>query len=210
MGEYLALTGQVIGPSEAIGLGLADLMVPSGRLPALLEALCDQPHTSAAAVEATIRVHSVSPDIQPQGLLADRTLVDTHFGQPTLAMVMASLAVDGSAFASAALAALRRRSPQMLDVSLTQIRRARSMSLAAELRMERDLVRHCFATRLGAAAETVEGIRALVIDKDHAPKWSPARIEDLDDAVTAAYFVSPWPVHIHPLRMLEQDDGGTR
>ena len=69
---------------------------------------------------------------------------------------------------------LRKRSPLMLHVSLEQIRRARSMSLADELRMERDMVRHVLPACAQAGAqpsETVEGIRALaMVDKDHASR----------------------------------------
>jgi enoyl-CoA hydratase len=90
----------------------------------------------------------------------------------------------------------------MLHVVLAQIRRARRLSLADDLRMERDLVRHCFALRPVAQSETVEGIRALAVDKDHSPKWQPARAEEVDMAEVAAFFVSPWPAHAHPLRDL--------
>jgi enoyl-CoA hydratase len=77
------------------------------------------------------------------------------------------------------------------------------MSLADDLRMERDLVRHCFHRRPGTAGETVEGIRALAVDKDHAPRWNPARIEDVAREEVQAFFASPWPAHAHPLRMLD-------
>ena len=74
------------------------------------------------------------------------------------------------------------------------------------LRMERDLVRHCFHTghlqRSGASSETVEGIRALAIDKDHAPRWNPGRIEDVTPDMVAPFFQSPWPRHAHPLAAL--------
>jgi hypothetical protein len=100
------------------------------------------------------------------------------------------------------LQTLHKRSPLMLAVSLEQVRRARSMSLADDLRMERGLVRRCFALRPGSASETVEGIRALAIDKDHAPRWNPARIQDVTPAMVAAFFDSPWPTHAHPLRDL--------
>ena len=73
------------------------------------------------------------------------------------------------------------------------------MGLADDLRMERDMVRQCFHLRPGAASETVEGIRALVIDKDHSPKWNPARIEDVTPEMVAPFFVSPWPASAHPL-----------
>ena len=94
----------------------------------------------------------------------------------------------------------------MLHVTLEQIRRARNMALADDLRMERDLVRHCFypahLARSGVATEVVEGIRALAVDKDHTPRWAPARIEDITPAMVAPYFQSPWPAQAHPLRDL--------
>jgi enoyl-CoA hydratase len=77
------------------------------------------------------------------------------------------------------------------------------MTLAEDLRMERNLVRHCFTTahlgRSGVRSETVEGIRALAVDKDHKPQWSPLRVEDVAPDMVAPFFVSPWPVHAHPL-----------
>jgi hypothetical protein len=90
----------------------------------------------------------------------------------------------------------------MLHVVLEQIRRARQMGLADDLRMERDMVYRCFHLRPGAASETVEGIRALAVDKDHTPRWSPARIEDVTAAQVSAFFESPWTVDAHPLRHL--------
>jgi len=96
---------------------------------------------------------------------------------------------------------LRQRSPLMLHVVLGQIRRARAMTLAEDLRMERDLVRHCFHLRPGQS-ETLEGIRALAVDKDRSPRWNPARIEDVDPQLVDAFFASPWPAALHPLAAL--------
>jgi hypothetical protein len=100
-------------------------------------------------------------------------------------------------------ATLRKRSPLLLHVTLEQIRRARGMSLADNLRMERDLVHQCFHLRPGTASETVEGIRALAIDKDYKPQWNPARIEDVKPGMAAAFFASPWTAETHPLRDAE-------
>jgi enoyl-CoA hydratase len=73
--------------------------------------------------------------------------------------------------------------------------------------MERDLVRHCFQTRhlerSGTSSETVEGIRALAMDKDHQPQWNPSSIEDVTVDMVAPFFVSPWPASAHPLRHLD-------
>ena len=49
-------------------------------------------------------------------------------------------------------------------------------------------MRHCFHLRPGAASETLEGIRALVVDKDHAPRWNPARIDDVTPEMVEAFF----------------------
>jgi hypothetical protein len=48
----------------------------------------------------------------------------------------------------------------------------------------------------------MEGIRALVIDKDYTPKWNPARIEDVKPGMADAFFVSPWTTETHPLKAL--------
>ena len=81
------------------------------------------------------------------------------------------------------------------------------MGLADELRMERDMIRHCFNPRhLGRAAassETTEGIRALAVDKDRNPKWQPERIEDVTPDMVAPFFKSPWPASAHPLKALD-------
>ena len=90
----------------------------------------------------------------------------------------------------------------MMGVTLEQIRRGRSMPLAEVFRMERTMVRHCFQLRPGAASETVEGVRALVVDKDHKPLWKPSRIEDVTPEMVEAFFEAVWPPHAHPLRDL--------
>jgi len=81
------------------------------------------------------------------------------------------------------------------------------MMLTAELFSDFSAVRHGFFTGhlegSGAASETVEGIRALAVDKDHTPRWNPARIEDVTPEMVAPFFESPWPADAHPLRQLD-------
>jgi enoyl-CoA hydratase len=90
----------------------------------------------------------------------------------------------------------------MLCVVLEQIRRARSLTLAEDLRMERNMVRHCFHHRPVADSETVEGIRALAVDKDKQPKWKPQQVSEVDAAEVESFFNQAWPAHAHPLRGL--------
>ena len=191
MGEFLALTGQLLHAGDAIELGLADVYVPSEHWPAMIEALRKGEQGSAEHVAATVMSLS---EVAPEGKLCDRQQeIDQHFGQPDLQAIAASLA--GHEW----LDAMTKHSPLMMAVSLEQIRRARGMSLAEDLRMERDLVHHCFR----AGGEAVEGIRAKAVDKDHAPRWNPARIEDVTPAMVNAFFVSPWvSASGHPLASL--------
>ena len=136
-----------------------------------------------------------------------RSEMDSVFGLPTLLDMVQTLAQANAPWQAEALDALRQRSPLMLHVTLAQIRRGRQLSLADDLRMERDMVRHCFLAshlqRRAGETETVEGIRALAVDKDRQPRWNPSRLEDVTPEMVQGYFVSPWPAALHPLRHLQ-------
>jgi enoyl-CoA hydratase/carnithine racemase len=199
-GEWMALTGQAIGAGDAIELGLGDVFVKSSELPAIIDAFRHGMQDSAEHVVATVMERA---DLAP---LAEhwesRKKINQHFSAASLPALMASLAADADPWAQGTLEVLKKRSPLMMAVTLEQIRRARGMSLADDLRMERDLVHHCFHLRPGAASETVEGIRALAVDKDHAPKWHPSTVDALDAGEVARFFVSPWGADAHPLKGL--------
>ena len=200
LGEFLGLTGQVLGAADALAVDWADACVKADRLGDLVQALVDA--TAIDGVGALSAVNAFAADAGASSLRDQRGLIDRVFAAPDLAGIVAALALEQGEFAAALAQALSQRSPLMMAVTLEQIRRARTMTLADDLRMERGLVRRCFHLRPGAASETLEGIRALVVDKDHAPRWNPAAIADLDPAMVAAYFASPWPAHAHPLRDL--------
>ena len=200
VGEFLALTGHAIGAGDAIALGLADVYLQSASLPTLVEALADQPIETAAQAVAAVKARALAA---PSPSLADqRGAIDSHFAHDSALAILASLTESTSLFAQQAAADLRKRSPLMVAVTLEQIRRARGMTLADDLRMERDMVRHCFHLRPGACSETVEGIRALAVDKDQQPRWSPTLLDEVTPEDVAGFFTSPWPPHAHPLRTL--------
>jgi enoyl-CoA hydratase len=192
IGEYLALTGQTIGGADAIYAGLADAVVPSSGLASLWDSICGEggvtPGTGTVLKESFLAKHEDE--------------IERFFGLGSVGEIVGALEADASEFARHAALLLRKRSPLMLHVTLEQLRRARTMTLAEDLRMERDMMRHCFHLRPGAASETVEGIRALAIDKDHAPRWNPARIEEVTPEMVQAFFEPVWPAYAHPLRDL--------
>lgn len=198
VGEWLALTGDTIGAGDAIAYQLADGCLPSDQQAAVWDALATQSFADCAAIKAYVASQFVASQVSGTSALAD---IDQYFALPTVGEIVRALEAADSDWARTTAATLRKRSPLMLHVVLEQIRRARAMGLADDLRMERDMVRHCFFLRPGQS-ETVEGIRALAVDKDHAPQWNPGRIEDVTPEMVAPFFASPWPAHAHPLAHL--------
>ena len=199
VGEYLALTGQMIGAGDAIAYHLADGYLPSDQQAGVWDGLATGSFADGKAVEAFVASKLVAAPAHQAGGNAE---IDAVFGLADVPAIIQALEAGSSDFAKATAETLRKRSPLMLFVVLEQIRRARQQTLADDLRMERDMVRHCFYLRTDRKSETLEGIRALAVDKDHHPQWSPARIEDVDTKEVAQMFVSPWPAHAHPLAAL--------
>ncbi len=202
-GEWLALTGSTIGAGDAIALGLADHCLAVDQLTVAWDALAQLQHLDNDTISAWIDTFSIA--VGPEYTRA-RGQIDHYFSMDSVTAMVQALEADAADWARQTATLLRQRSPLMLHVALEQIRRARHLTLAQDLRLERDLVRHCFyPTHLGRSGrhtETAEGIRALVLDKDNAPRWQPVRIEDITPEMVRPFFVSPWPTHSHPLRAL--------
>ena len=199
LGEYLGLTGLMLSGVQAVAAKLADIALPSSVLEVIWNTLVESPFESGEAVERWVLAQpgSLAPEkLQPQ------PQIDQVFGLPTVQAMLEVLEAASDEWSQHTAKTLRARSPLMLNVVLEQIRRARGMGLADDLRMERDMVHHCFHLRAVHDSETVEGIRALAVDKDHAPQWKPARVEAVDASEVARFFVSPWPSDHHPLRHL--------
>ena len=198
VGEYLALTGEQIGAEQAMAYGLADVLLPATEQAALWQDLSSQhwPHALAARQWLEARLPLAASRAEPHPAM------EHAFSQPGMLEIMQVLEQASDEWSGHTAQALRQRSPLMLHVTLAQIRRARHMGLADELRMERDMVWRCFNHRPVQRSETVEGIRALAVDKDHQPQWQPARLEDVDAREVQAFFDSPWQADAHPLKHL--------
>jgi enoyl-CoA hydratase/carnithine racemase len=196
LGVYLGLTGLTIGAADAIDVGLADVFVPSAEMGAL-RALIES--TPGAGLPDAIRAFA-APFAQQIGqgeLQTERERIDRHFGAASVAEVVGSLENDASTFAQKALQAMRQRSPLMMCVTREMLDRGARMELADCLRMERSLVRRNFEH-----GEVLEGVRALVIDKDNAPKWNPPTLDAVTSEMVARFFEPVWPDWAHPLRHL--------
>ncbi|NPT59004.1 enoyl-CoA hydratase/isomerase family protein [Paraburkholderia elongata] len=206
LGRYLAVTGETIGAADALYAGLADAYIDDAALPALVDTLRTELFERGADVVACVgretAAHQVAPEPDASLLASTRALIDRHFALPDMTQILASLEQererggDAADWAEQTIAVLRERSPLSMAVSLEVVTRAEG-SMADVLRCDLDLTRTSFAQ-----GDTIEGIRARIIDKDNAPRWRFARIEDVSAADVAKMFESPWPPNEHPLRDL--------
>ena len=202
LGTYLALTGTQIRAADTLYVGLADHYLPPPalqQLPAQLDSLIWTGRGSDASrtdLEQLIGRLAAAPGESPLARL--RAAIDEHFAAGSVAQLFASLQAetrpDYAQWATDTLKLLKSRSPTMLAVTLRQLRLGRSMSLAECLRMELGMVQRCLEQ-----GDFMEGVRALIVDKDNAPHWHPDRIEDVTEGSVDAIFSDPWAGGVHPL-----------
>lgn len=174
MGKWIALTGARLQGAEAVEAGLATHHVPRERLAALRQALL------AGDAGAVARFAAAVP---PGPVDEQRAAIERCFAPDDLASIMALLAAEDTGWAQAQAEALRHKSPTSLAVTLELLRRGAGMDLPACLAMELALTRA--VTR---HPDFAEGVRAVLVDKDNAPRWQPASMATLDPAAIRAMF----------------------
>lgn len=174
-GMYMALTGARLGGADATWAGLATHFVPRDRLPGLVDAL-------AADGVAALAGHAVPP-VPTAAVHHDLSAFAAGSVPAILAALEAQAAGPdaGSGWARDTLKTLREVSPSSVLWSFAAVRQGAGRTLEQCLDAELALTRH--ATR---HPDFAEGVRAAVVDKDRTPRWSPARIEDVDPATLPA------------------------
>ena len=182
MGTFLALTAARLGPGEGVGLGVATHRVPSARFPALLDALA-----AGTDVADTLSAFSVAPELDK---LAERGgVIGRAFAGHTVEAILDNLDREAqaegedAAFAKAQAAAIRTKSPTSLKIALEQMHRGSLLDFAECMRTEFRIV-----NRIVAGHDFFEGVRAVVLDKDNAPRWNPEALHKVGEAAVAAHF----------------------
>ena len=179
-GVWLALTGARLKAADTVALGIHTHFVPAGRLEALTAALLTHP----AHPEAIAASFAVNPETPPTA--AHREAIDRLFAFDAVEEILAALAADGSDWALAQLATLGTKSPQSLKVTLRQLRLgAAQPSFAEALALEYRL-----GGRVVRTHDFQEGVRAVVVDKDNRPAWSPADLSGVSDGDLNALFAA--------------------
>ena len=163
LGLYLGLVGPTIGAADALYCGLADVYLDRADVERFV------PGVEREAGKTRI----------PGGELeALRPAIDEHFAQPGVAAILDSLARETRGpyrpWAQATREALLKRSPTMLEVTFEQLRRGATLSLEDCFAMELGLVERSFEH-----GDFLEGIRALLVEKDNRPRWNPPTLPEV-------------------------------
>lgn len=170
LGEYLGTTTTRMKTDDAIFAGFADHFVPEEHWPALKADL-------VAGLGADAAVAKVSQSPETGTLRALQPEIDAHFGGETLADIVRALKHSDSDFAKDALKKLSRVSPLGAACAVELIHRARTVD---SIRKALELEYRC-TYRAVDDGDFVEGIRALVIDKDKSPQWKHDSAESVPD-----------------------------
>jgi enoyl-CoA hydratase/carnithine racemase len=196
IGTYLGLTGEVINAADAIYAELADVYLPSAQLPALIQLL---ETTKESDIRFCLRQFAApfQSQLGDSQLASYRDVIDQHFSHNEVRAITSALNSAASPFAQKTYSIMQTRSPLLMCVTLEQLRRSKHLNIADCLRLERTMVRHCFKH-----GEVLEGVRALVVDKDMKPNWQPADLAKVSDELIQEFFKPVWPEYAHPLREL--------
>ncbi|NBD10710.1 enoyl-CoA hydratase/isomerase family protein [Corallococcus silvisoli] len=182
-GTYLGLTGARCDAADAVWLGYATHQVESSRLEDLMAALGAADWSGAGRDVAAGVLAGFHQVPGPSGLAARAEVLARCFGGQRVEDILAALEREGTAWAEETRATLLRMSPTSLRVTLRQLRKGRGQDYDATARMEYRL-----SQALTARHDFREGIRAVLVDKDQKPRWSPATLAEVTEAEVEACF----------------------
>ncbi|KAJ6337158.1 hypothetical protein OIU76_006933 [Salix suchowensis] len=184
LGEFLALTGARLNGKELVAAGMATHFVPLEKLPELEKRLISLNSGDENAVKSVIEEFSVDVQLDEGSVLNKLSVIDECFCKDTVVDIIKSFELEsskeGNEWTGAVLKGLKRSSPTGLKITLRSIREGRKQTLAECMKKEFRLTMNILRTTI--SADVYEGIRALTIDKDNAPKWDPPTFDEVDDS----------------------------
>jgi enoyl-CoA hydratase len=182
IGQYLALTGHRLDGAECLALGLATHYLSSETLDEAKQRIAGAPQDIGAILD------DLSGSAPEARILAHRDAIDRLFASDALEDIYAVLESDDGEWAAQQLTTLQTKSPQTMKVSLRLLHEGRQMpTFEDEMRQEYAVGAHVVQRH-----DFLEGVRAVIVDKDNAPRWSAASPEGVSDHVIDQIF-APLP-----------------
>ena len=182
LGSYCALTGERLTAADSVAATVATHRIASARFGELADALC-----GAVSVDATLAAFAEPANEAP--LAARRAAIDRLFKGDRVEQILAALDAEAAAggldagFAATSAAAIRTKSPTSLKLALAQVRAGAGLSFEACMQTEFRIV-----SRIIHGHDFYEGVRAVIVDKDNAPRWRPTTLAGVLQAEIARHF----------------------
>ncbi|MCR9282687.1 MAG: enoyl-CoA hydratase/isomerase family protein [Rhodobacteraceae bacterium] len=178
-GVYCALSSGRLKQGDALATGVLTHAVSEESLADL-----EQDLETADDIGAVLAPYLMTPEKGP--VCESLDVIDEIFSAASVEDILSRLDASQSEFAGKAAAAIRQKSPTSVLVAFEQMKRGRKLSFNECMKLEYRIV-----SRILQGTEFYEGIRAVLVDKDQAPKWSPAHFGQVDSAELASYFEVP-------------------
>lgn len=183
IGFYLGLTGERIRSDECVALNLAQHKIEVTKQQDLLSAIADTAFTNDANTSVTNVINDFSIACEHSQLFSEQAVIADCFGKDNLETIIASLQTSEATICQQALESLKKKSPTSLKVTLRALQIGANLNFDECMRQEYRLVNHFLQHH-----DFIEGIRALIIDKDQKPQWQPASLEEVSENSVEKYF----------------------
>ncbi len=183
LGYYLGLSGARLTLGDAASANLIDHSVPSEKFPELIYALADTSFDTDANSSVTEIIKSFSVPIGNSTLLSQYKIIENCFGKKTIEDIFAALEKQNENWCDELVKILKTKSPTSLKVTLRALQEATELDFNAAIQTEFRLSNHFLQH-----GDFIEGIRAVLIDKDQTPIWKPATLKEVTPAMVNKYF----------------------
>lgn len=183
IGVYLGLTGRHLAMQDAYSLGLIKYIIPAAVFTPFLNTLSE--------IDLSInRQQRISDCIQKFAITPTTSIISSEldniklfFKYQRLEEIFNALNKDGGIWATTTLQTLMKKSPLSLKITLAQLQKAKTMSLAECLAMD-----YCLVAHFMRGNDFYEGVRALLIDQDKCPHWQPNDLALVSNTLVEQYF----------------------
>ena len=182
LGLWLALTGARIKAADCELLGIATDFVESARVADLKAAILADP----AAVETLLTEYEADAGRPP--VAAHQDEIARTYGRASVEAIVAALRSADTDWARDQLKVLATKSPQTLKVAFRQLQ----LGAAAATFADNMAIEYRIGARVVQRPDFLEGVRAVIVDKDNAPSWNPATLEDVSEDLLDGIF-APLP-----------------
>jgi len=178
------LAGTDGGKAERRGCEIATHFIPSELLAHLLSQIAQADFEHGAGEMLAEILGTLDREVPLPDFAAHLKTINTCFAFDRAEEIVAALRADGGDWAAEQADEIESKSPRTVKVALRQLREGRGFATFEEnMRNE-----YRIGARQVQSADFLEGVRAVIVDKDHAPKWAPATLEGVSDEVIDSVF----------------------